>query len=212
MQLSTCQFAQHRVILAVHTLAAGKSDAAQAKLVWLDWLPEHGQRVDDPQTVATSETSEQPHWQSWQENEQLRTLCTHYGIEPATLSLLLPLQLDDSDPEQALLKNAITQLCEFASGERQLFELPLDISIGTPFQRQVWQALQQIGCGQTISYAQLAQQIGKPTAHRAVANANGRNPISILIPCHRVIASDGSIGGYTGGVDKKQLLLEIEAD
>ena len=86
------------------------------------------------------------------------------------------------------------------------------MSLGTPFQQSVWRALQQIPYGQTISYAQLAQNIGKPTAYRAVANANGKNPLSIIIPCHRVVASDGSLGGYTGGLDKKRILLSIEKE
>ena len=81
---------------------------------------------------------------------------------------------------------------------------------GTVFQKRVWQELQRIAYGQTISYAKQALRIGKPTATRAVANANGKNPISIIIPCHRVIRSDGSLGDYTGGIDKKQALLKIE--
>ncbi|WP_296274397.1 methylated-DNA--[protein]-cysteine S-methyltransferase, partial [Psychrobacter sp. UBA6730] len=87
---------------------------------------------------------------------------------------------------------------------------PLDISLGTEFQQQVWRALQGIKHGETISYATLAQRVGNPKGFRAVANANGKNPFSIIIPCHRVIASDGKLGGYTGGLDKKAYLLALE--
>lgn len=102
------------------------------------------------------------------------------------------------------------QLDDYFNGTRQDFELPLDLSTGTPFQQKVWQALLTIPYGETISYAKLANAIGQPTAYRAVANANGNNPISLIIPCHRVIASDGGLGGYTGGIDIKRQLLNIE--
>ncbi len=82
---------------------------------------------------------------------------------------------------------------------------------GTQFQRKVWQVLASIPCGETLSYKQLARRIGQPTAVRAVANANARNPLAIIIPCHRVIASDGSLAGYAGGVRRKQWLLQHEA-
>lgn len=104
----------------------------------------------------------------------------------------------------------ITQLDEYFNGERMVFELPLDLSHGTDFQIKVWQTLCQIPYGQTISYKALATMINKPTAHRACANANGKNLISLIIPCHRVIASDGTLGGYTGGVDIKEKLLALE--
>lgn len=111
---------------------------------------------------------------------------------------------------ERLAKRVMGQLDEYFAGTRQVFELPLELSVGTPFEQQVWQALLQIPYGQTISYAQLAGRIGKPTAYRACANANGKNPISLIIPCHRVIASDGTLGGYTGGVAIKKTLLKIE--
>lgn len=118
--------------------------------------------------------------------------------------------LDVADSNQAVLLNVIAQLDEYFQGVRTQFDIPLDVSFGTPFEQLVWRALQQIPYGQTISYATLASNIGKPTAFRAVANANGKNPISIIIPCHRVIASDGRLGGYTGGVDIKKQLLNLE--
>jgi methylated-DNA-[protein]-cysteine S-methyltransferase len=101
------------------------------------------------------------------------------------------------------------QLADYFSGERQQFDVPLKLD-GTPFQQRVWQELVRIPFGTTITYAQLAQRVGKPTASRAVGHANGRNPISILVPCHRVIGADGNLTGYAGGVDKKQWLLAWE--
>jgi methylated-DNA-[protein]-cysteine S-methyltransferase len=101
------------------------------------------------------------------------------------------------------------QLAEYFAGERQQFDVPLKLA-GTPFQQRVWQELARIPFGKTITYAQLAQRVGQPTASRAVGNANGRNPISILVPCHRVIGTSGKLTGYAGGVEKKEWLLEWE--
>lgn len=112
-------------------------------------------------------------------------------------------------PETALLKKAQRQLQDYFAGCRTAFDLPL-APAGTPFQRSVWQALTAIPYGQTWSYAQLAQAIGKPRACRAVGSANGRNPLPILIPCHRVIAADGSLGGYSCGLARKEILLALE--
>jgi methylated-DNA-[protein]-cysteine S-methyltransferase len=102
-------------------------------------------------------------------------------------------------------------LAEYFAGERQEFDVPLDDAAGTEFQRKVWAELREIPYGETISYAELAQRIGQPTAFRAVGLANGRNPISIIVPCHRVVGSGGSLTGYGGGTDRKQLLLDLEA-
>lgn len=118
--------------------------------------------------------------------------------------------LDTTEQNARVLSTTITQLKEYFDGQRQVFDVPINISMGTPFQQKVWQALRQIPYGQTISYAKLASKIDNPNAFRACANANGKNPISLIIPCHRVIASDGSLGGYTGGLDIKQTLLAIE--
>jgi methylated-DNA-[protein]-cysteine S-methyltransferase len=101
------------------------------------------------------------------------------------------------------------QLAEFFAGERREFDLPLK-SAGTPFQQRVWQELTRIPFGETISYAQLAARVGQPTASRAVGSANGRNPISIIVPCHRVVGASGKLIGYGGGVAKKQWLLDWE--
>lgn len=108
-----------------------------------------------------------------------------------------------------LLLRLDEELHEYFKGERKTFTLPLS-PMGTPFQKGVWETLCTIPYGATISYAQEAEQFGNPKAIRAVASANGRNPIAILIPCHRVIASGGGLGGYSGGIDKKKFLLELE--
>jgi methylated-DNA-[protein]-cysteine S-methyltransferase len=101
------------------------------------------------------------------------------------------------------------QLEEYFAGRRRVFDVVV-APPGTTFQRRVWDELQRIEYGQTISYAELASRIGRPTAIRAAGAANGANPISILIPCHRVIGSDGSLTGYGGGLEAKRALLELE--
>jgi methylated-DNA-[protein]-cysteine S-methyltransferase len=102
------------------------------------------------------------------------------------------------------------QLSEYFSGERLDFELPLAPD-GTAFQRRVWDALQEIPYGETTTYGELARRLGRPSASRAVGLANGRNPIAVIVPCHRVIGSDGSLTGYGGGLERKRFLLEREA-
>lgn len=119
-------------------------------------------------------------------------------------------KLNKLNDNHQLILQVIEQLNEYFAGKRKQFSIPLDLSAGTDFQQSVWRALGEIDYGRTISYAQLAQNIGKPTAFRACANANGKNPISLIIPCHRVIASSGKIGGYTGGLAIKRTLLAIE--
>jgi methylated-DNA-[protein]-cysteine S-methyltransferase len=115
-----------------------------------------------------------------------------------------------NDPAHPLLRLATRQLDEYFARRRTRFELPLDL-IGTPFQRSVWQALAAIPFGRTASYAQQAARIGNPAAVRAVAAANGRNPVSIVVPCHRVIGSDGAPTGYAGGLERKRFLLSLES-
>ncbi|WP_019874928.1 methylated-DNA--[protein]-cysteine S-methyltransferase [Sporichthya polymorpha] len=113
------------------------------------------------------------------------------------------------DGSSVVLKEADLQLGEYFAGERTVFDLPLAAE-GTPFQRRVWDALCEIPYGETISYGELARRIGQPTASRAVGLANGRNPISVVVPCHRVIGSSGKLVGYGGGLSRKQTLLELE--
>ena len=113
-------------------------------------------------------------------------------------------------PTHPVLAQACTQLNEYFAGQRQQFTLPLDLSRGTPFQQKVWNTLLGIGWGQTAGYGQLAQQLDRSQAARAVGMAVGRNPISIIVPCHRVLGADGSLTGYAGGLDRKQNLLRRE--
>ena len=108
------------------------------------------------------------------------------------------------------LRAAARQLAEFFAGQRSVFELVYDISGGTLFQQSVWQALLKINHGQITSYGQIAQQINNPAAVRAVGMAVGRNPLGILIPCHRVLGKDGSLTGYAGGLHRKTWLLNHE--
>jgi methylated-DNA-[protein]-cysteine S-methyltransferase len=102
------------------------------------------------------------------------------------------------------------QLAEYFAGERHEFALPIELD-GTPFQQRVWEALRTIPYGETRSYGQIAHQIGRPDRARAVGTANGSNPVSIVVPCHRVIGADGSLTGYGGGLDRKRYLLDLES-
>ena len=108
-----------------------------------------------------------------------------------------------------LLLRLETELREYFAGNRQTFTLPLNPH-GTEFQKKVWEALRTIPYGKTVSYATEAKMFGNPKAVRAVASANAKNPISILIPCHRVIATGGGLGGYSGGLWRKEFLLDLE--
>ncbi|GAA1262190.1 methylated-DNA--[protein]-cysteine S-methyltransferase [Saccharothrix xinjiangensis] len=101
------------------------------------------------------------------------------------------------------------QLAEYFAGERKVFDLELDL-IGTPFQRTVWQALREIPYGETVSYGELAAALGRPSAARAVGLANGKNPVGIVVPCHRVVGSTGDLTGYGGGLARKRQLLDFE--
>lgn len=114
-------------------------------------------------------------------------------------------------PERAVrwLTRTVEQLEEYFRGRRREFDLELDLQ-GTEFQKRVWQELSKIPYGKTLSYKDIAARLRKPTACRAVGTANGRNPVSIIVPCHRVITSDGKLGGYAGGLKTKTRLLEIE--
>ncbi|HBH33643.1 methylated-DNA--[protein]-cysteine S-methyltransferase [Psychrobacter sanguinis] len=184
MIVTITQFTQYRLLLIASAVAS-----ETPKLVSLDWLADG---------------------QEWSESKSIHPLKKHYKLNDEGFQFIDKNSLSKENPIEALLLTALSQLEHYHTGKLQQFDIPLDLSLGTPFQQSVWRALQQIPYGETISYAQLAQNIDKPTAYRAVANANGKNPFSIIIPCHRVVASDGGLGGYTGGLDKKRLLLEIE--
>ena len=120
------------------------------------------------------------------------------------------LNLEAEDSGHPVLVETERQLKEYFAGRRQQFTLNLDLA-GTPFQRHVWNALLTIPFGETRSYRQIAEQIGNPRAVRAVGAANGRNPISIVAPCHRVVGSTGALTGFAGGLDVKAPLLAFEA-
>ena len=111
--------------------------------------------------------------------------------------------------ETAVIREAAKQLTEYLDGKRRRFDIPMAFE-GTPFQRKVWEALTRIPYGETRSYAEIAGSIGQPKACRAVGMANNRNPIAVMVPCHRVIGANGKLVGYAGGLDVKQKLLELE--
>lgn len=117
--------------------------------------------------------------------------------------------LDVENDAHPLLLQAERQLQEYFAGRRRRFSVPLSIN-GSDFQKKVWRALSEIPYGETLSYLDIARQIGQPKACRAVGQANRANPLPILLPCHRVIARDGRLGGYAGGAAEKQFLLELE--
>jgi methylated-DNA-[protein]-cysteine S-methyltransferase len=152
---------------------------------------------------------------TWVESPLGRLLLTSDGASLTGLYLQgqksLPQQPSgwQETPRLDLLVQTQIQLEEYFTHQRQQFDLPL-ASNGTPFQQQVWLQLRQIPFGETISYGTLAARLGKPTASRAVGAANGQNPISIVVPCHRVIAANGALTGYAGGIDRKQWLLQHE--
>ena len=134
---------------------------------------------------------------------------TSYG------STLNGLTLGDPPPEGAVLdwgtlKPFLDEMKEYLAGERRTFSFRAD-QPGTDFQQRVWNELTNIPFGETISYAELARRIGQPTASRAVGSANGKNQIAVVIPCHRVIASGGKLGGYGGGLWRKEWLLNLES-
>jgi methylated-DNA-[protein]-cysteine S-methyltransferase len=158
----------------------------------------------------------------------LSTLRTDSPLGPVTLAAsaqgLCGLWFDDqkhgptaadrqhwiSDTSNPLLLNAIRQLEAYFAGKLTVFDLPLDLSAGTPFQQAVWQALLAIRSGHSLSYGALAAQLHKPQAVRAVGAAVGRNPVSIIVPCHRILGAGGQLTGYAGGLWRKEALLKLE--
>jgi methylated-DNA-[protein]-cysteine S-methyltransferase len=113
-------------------------------------------------------------------------------------------------PQDPVLQQTAAQLQAYFAGQRQSFDLPLDLSRGTAFQQSVWQALLMVNAGQSQSYGDLAKQLNKPKAVRAVGAAVGRNPVSIIVPCHRILGAGGQLTGYAGGLWRKQALLRLE--
>lgn len=127
------------------------------------------------------------------------------------VSLYLPHRSDavSEGPETPVIREAFGQLEAYFAGRRKTFDLPLRME-GTPFMRKVWRALCDVLYGETASYGDIAEAIGNPKACRAVGMANNRNPIAIIVPCHRIVGSDGKLVGYGGGLDMKPRLLELE--
>lgn len=134
---------------------------------------------------------------------------TYIGLPDDTVPAEGPSVDGAAGPLPGPVSAAVAQLAEYFSGQRRRFDLPLRLG-GTAFQRQVWLALGDIPYGTTISYAELARKVGRPRAFRAVGQANGANPLPIVLPCHRVVASGGGLGGYGGGLDMKRRLLQLE--
>jgi len=128
------------------------------------------------------------------------------GQEPADIGIDRPVP---TVHDNAILATAASQLSEYFAGQRRDFDVVLDLR-GTEFQVDAWMALATIPYGETVTYAHQAELIGRPTAVRAVGTANGRNPIPIVLPCHRVIGTDGSLTGYAGGLDLKRRLIDLE--
>lgn len=184
MIVTTTSFGQYEL-----ALIASANENESPKIVAVDWLLES---------------------HSWPNSKSSLKLKKHYKLEDSDFKFVNKNSLSIDDITQALLLSTIEQINEYINGKRKKFDLPLDLSSGTEFQQRVWKGLQKIPHGETISYATLAQRVNNPKGYRAVANANGKNPFSIIVPCHRVIASDGKLGGYTGGLDKKRYLLALE--
>lgn len=155
----------------------------------------HRRRLDSPIGMLTIIASDAGIRRILFENETLAAERTIEDIPEAT---------DDE-----IIQRAARQLSEYFGGDRREFDLALDLS-GTEFQRAAWSALADIPYGETRSYAQQAAAIGRPGASRAVGAANARNPIPIVLPCHRVIGADGSLTGFGGGIDVKRQLLDLE--
>lgn len=128
------------------------------------------------------------------------------GQEPVDVGLPDDLPETDHDPT---LERAAAQLSEYFAGDRRQFDVPLDLR-GTDFQKDAWRQLAEVPYGETRSYGEQAEAIGRPGAFRAVGAANGRNPIPVILPCHRIVGSDGSLTGFAGGLDTKRRLLALE--
>lgn len=131
------------------------------------------------------------------------------GIFFQKQNLKMVTTLSNQIPEEKNLASAARQLAEYFAGKRTQFSMTFDVS-GTEFQKKVWSQLQKIPYGETKSYFEIARAINNPKAVRAVGTANGKNPLGIVVPCHRVIAKDGTLGGYAGGLRRKKHLLSLE--
>ena len=135
-----------------------------------------------------------------------RALTGLYMQEGRTAAAVRPEWTRDDDA----FADVREQLDEYFAGRRTDFDVPLEME-GSPFQRRVWKELEGIPYGETISYGELARRVGPPATPRNVGATNGRNPVAVIVPCHRVIGADGSLTGYGGGLERKRLLLDLEA-
>ena len=140
----------------------------------------------------------------------VRVVTTPTAVEGVELNPEGPPECECNE-NQPLVKEALKQFSAYFEGRLTEFDLPLEMA-GTPFQKRVWEALREIPYGETCSYKDLALSIGMPSAVRAVGAANGRNPIAIIVPCHRVIGAGGNLVGYGGGLPMKRMLLDLEAE
>ncbi len=138
----------------------------------------------------------------------LEIVCTEIGI--SEINFVDHPRFEASENLSPTLQDCLTQLDEYFDGRRKRFDVALDLSQGTDFNRDVWHLVRAIPYGRTRSYSTIAETLGKPHASRAVGQANGRNPIPIIIPCHRVIGKDGGLTGYAYGLEMKEALLAIE--
>lgn len=136
-------------------------------------------------------------------------IANEWALEAVSSQQTMPMQGARFAPEQVILKQTQLELDEYFAGQRREFSVPLRPQ-GTTFQQRAWHALSQIPYGQTRSYLQQAHMLNQPKAVRAVGGANGKNPILILIPCHRVIGANGKLVGFSSGIEKKQFLLKLE--
>lgn len=192
-------------------------------------VPPYNRQNRPPPTTATVTPSMSSKHPSPKFNRQkLSTHCIDSPLGPITLAAstlgLCGLWFDEqkhgptdadkqhwhSDPDHPVLKDCADQLQAYFAGTPVLFNMALDLSSGTPFQQAVWHALRHIPSGQSQSYGGLARQLDNPKAVRAVGSAVGRNPVSIIVPCHRVLGTDGQLTGYAGGQWRKQALLQLE--
>ena len=156
-----------------------------------------------PMTLAAHDTALTGIWFNGQQHQP--------ALNAPQLPTDPPLDSQLHLPSHPLLHQATLQLQQYFAGTRKLFDLPLDFTGGTAFQRDVWRALLDIAPGTTVSYSTIGQRVGRPTAVRAVGAAVGRNPLGIVVPCHRVVGANGSLTGYAGGLDRKIALLQLES-
>lgn len=155
----------------------------------------------------------QQQWQMQSNIGAIFLIASDKGLKGVFLkkqNLPITKSLKEKNPRVRILANTAKQLEEYFAGKRTDFDLPFDIE-GTAFQKQVWKALSKIPYGKTVSYSDIAKKINNPKAVRAVGSANGKNPLCIIIPCHRVIAADGTLGGYSSGLHIKTKLLALES-